>query len=271
MLAKPRSITGIGITQVLLAASFVVWLLFFPETGDQFAWPVVPAYTAMFIGAGFIVRTFIGIFLWREKHWPRLRWQVAANYAFLIVIFLATYWHIDEMNWKSNIWVAHVWVVAYTVEPILLYLIEPRGPEARAPLPAELQRGSIMVGLKLVLLFGLLVSITIGSLAFINPQFLDTRWPWPLDPFDARVMAAFLALTAVWCLTAYQAPNWGEVRLAVLGLSIYAVSNFIAWLVMLPGLLEMGRENVITYGIGFGFFSLATIYYLWKQERARVR
>ena len=80
----------------------------------------------MFIGVGFIDRILIGYWLWRESSWPRLRWQVAANYAFLIVIFMATYWHIDEMNWKSNIIVAHIWVIAYTVEPIMLFLLEPR-------------------------------------------------------------------------------------------------------------------------------------------------
>jgi hypothetical protein len=40
------------------------------------AWPLTPEMTAMFIGAGFIVRTYIGYFLWREKYWYRVRWQM---------------------------------------------------------------------------------------------------------------------------------------------------------------------------------------------------
>ncbi len=122
MLAKPRSITLIGIVQILLAASFVIWLVLFPAKGELFAWPIKPTFTAIFIGVGFLARTFIGYFLWREKSWPRLRWQVLANYAFLVVIFLATYWHIDEMNWSSSLLVAHIWVLAYTIEPIMLFL-----------------------------------------------------------------------------------------------------------------------------------------------------
>ena len=132
MLAKPRALTSIGLIQVFLAAAFVIWLVFFPSTGNRFAWPVVPSFTAMFIGIGFIDRILIGYWLWRESSWPRLRWQVAANYAFLIVIFIATYWHIDEMNWKSNIIVAHIWVIAYTVEPIMLFLLEPRSPRSQS-------------------------------------------------------------------------------------------------------------------------------------------
>jgi hypothetical protein len=268
MLVKPRTITITGIIQLLLASAFVVWLLFFPSTGIKFAWPIVPSFSAMFIGAGFIIRAMIGYFLWREKYWPKLRWQVAANYAFLIVIFLATYWHIDEMNWKSNIIVAHIWIIAYTVEPVLLFLIEPRTPEAKTPLPPELRGGSIFIGLKRVVAFGLIVCVTIGGLAFINPQFLDTRWPWPLDPFDARIMAAFFALNALWCVTVYFAQDWGEIRLAVLGMTIYAVSNFIIWLFILPQ-LDKARQNIYTYGIALGLFSVLLIYYFWKQERMR--
>jgi hypothetical protein len=268
MLLKPRAITQIGIAQVLLASWFVVWLLFFPNSGSKFAWPVKSPFTAMFIGAGFLVRVFIGYFLWREKYWPKLRWQVAANYAFLIIILLATFWHIDQMNWKSNNIVAHIWVVAYIAEPILLFLVEPRTPEAKAPLPPELCRGSIFPGLKNTLAFGLIVCVTIGGVAFINPQFLDRRWPWALDPFDARIMAAFLALNALWCVTIYFSQNWGEIRLAMLGLTFYAVSNFIVWLVILPR-LDHARKNVYIYGIVLGLFSLLLIYYYWQQERAR--
>lgn len=270
MLAKPRAITFTGFVQILLASTFVIWLLFFPSTGSKFAWPIKSPFTAMFIGAGFIARAFIGYFLWREKNWPKLRWQVAANYAFLIFIFLATYWHIDEMNWKSNLLVAHIWVIAYTVEPILLFLIEPRTEQAHAPLPEEMQRGTVFAGLKNTVILGLLLCVTLGGLAVINPQFLDTRWPWPLDPFDARIMAAFFALNALWCVTIYFARDWAEVRLAVLGMMVYAISNFVVWLVILPQ-LDRARNNVYSVGIGFGLFSILLSYYYWKQEKARPR
>ena len=267
MLLKPRSLTTVGVIQFFLATGFVIWLLFFPSTGVKFAWPISPAFSAMFIGAGFTARALIGYHLWREKYWPRLRWQAAANYAFLIVIFLATAWHINLMNWKSNIIVAHIWVLAYFIEPIMLFLIEPRSPEAKAPLPAEDQHGPVFIGLKRVAAVGVIVSVILGALAFINPQFLDTRWPWPLDPFDARIMAGFFALTALWCVTIYFANNSGEVRLAVVGLALFATVQFIAWLFMLPN-LDPARPNIYVYGIGFALFSILFIYYFVRQQRA---
>jgi hypothetical protein len=269
MVEKPKALTTIGFIQVLLAASFVIWLVFFPSSGTKFAWPITPAFSAMFIGTGFLARTYIGYSLWREKYWPRLRWQATANLAFLGVIFLATYWHIDQMNWKTNIIVAHIWILAYTVEPMMLFLLEPRTPQAKERLPEALRGGPLFAGLKNILAFGLIVSMTIASLAVINPKFLDTRWPWTLDPFDARIMAAFLALAGVWCLTGYFAEDWGEVRHAILGLVIFAVSNFILWLYILPQ-LDQSRPNIYTYGAAFGFFSIFLIYYYWKQERARL-
>jgi hypothetical protein len=268
MLAKPRTISVTGIIQVLLASAFVIWLLFFPSTGGKFAWPIKSPFSAMFIGAGFIPRAFIGYFLWREKDWPKLRWQVAANYAFLLVIFLATYWHIAEMNWKSNLLVAHIWIIAYTAEPIILFLIEPRTAQAKAPLPEELRRGPVSPGLKIVVTLGLLLCVTLGGMAIISPQFMDTRWPWALDPFDARIMAAFFALNALWCVTIYLAEDWAEVRMAALGMTLYALSNFVVWLVILPQ-LDTSRNNVYSYGIGFGLFTILLGYFFWKQEKTR--
>jgi hypothetical protein len=267
MIAKPRAITTIGIVQIFLAASFVIWLVFFPNTGWNFAWPVTPAFSAMFIGVGFIARTYIGYYLWREKDWARLRWQVYANYAFLFVIFLATYWHIDEMNWKSDILVAHIWVLAYTIEPIMLYLLEPRSAESKAQLPAELYEGPILVGLKRVATLGLVLTITVGSLLFINPRFMNTRWPWPLDPFNARIMAAFLLLAAAWCREVCFAGHWAEVKRAVFGLVIIAASNFALWLVIYPQ-FDPARKNGLTFGIAFGLFAVLLAYYYLRQERA---
>ena len=79
MLQKPSSINGVGIIQFLLAAVFVIWLLFFPDTATRFAWPIPHHVAAMFIGTGFILRSFLGWHLWREKYWYRLRWIVWGN------------------------------------------------------------------------------------------------------------------------------------------------------------------------------------------------
>lgn len=268
MVLKPATITRVGIVQTFLAASFVVWLLFFPSSGRNFAWPIAPEQSAMFIGAAFIIRAYLGYHLWRQKHWYKLRWQVWGNYGFLAVLLVATFWHVDEMNWHSNIWIAHIWVLAYIVEPLVLPLYEPRSVEARAPIPDHLKEGQIFIGLKRTLLVGYVIGVALGLLLFIHPEFMDTRWPWALDPFDSRIMAAFPVMGGLWALYGYLADDWAEIKLGVLGILIFNAALFVVWLYNLPR-YDFGRENVIQYGIITAVLALLLGYYYLKQERAR--
>jgi len=267
MLEKPATISRVGIIQFFLASVFVVWLLFFPATGNKFAWPIVPPLSAMFIGAGFILRTFMGWHLWREKYWWRIRWLTWGNYTFLGILLVSTFWHVEQMNWHSNIWVAHIWVLAYILEPLMLPQYEPRGEEANAPIPSDEARGQIMNGLKNVLTALFIVSITIGGLLFINPKFMDTRWPWSLDVFDARIMAAWPTAVGVWALTMRYKKDWAEIRMGMQMLIIYASALFVLWLVKFQG-FEPARENKEMFGVFTGIFSALMIYYYWRQEKA---
>lgn len=270
MLRKPASISNVGLVQFLLASSFVVWLLFFPDRGVDFAWPVVPRQTAMFLGASFIVRAYLGYHLWRQEHWHNLRWQVLGNYGFLAVIYLATFWHVEEMNWFTNIWVAHIWVVAYIVEPVILPLIEPRGAGKNDPYPADLKEGPIFPGVKRIMVGVMLLCATVAGLLIINPAFMDTRWPWALNPFDARIMAAFPTLAGLWAASIYFAEDWAEIKLGIYGLILYAVSLFGMWLVNLPA-FNYARKNVWTFGIVVGVFAVLMGYYVWRQSQQKAR
>lgn len=265
MLRKPTSLNGLGLVQVILAATFVVWLLFFPERGDAFAWPVVPRLTAMFVGASFIARAYLGFHLWRERYWYRLRWQVWGNLGFLVVIFAATFWHIDEMNWSSNLLVAHIWVVAYAVEPLLLIIIEPRGEEADAPLPHELREGPISQTFKRLMVTLYVILMVIAALLFLNPEFADTRWPWPLDPFDARIMAAFAVLPALWAVRVYFMEDWAEAKLAVRGLIIQGAALVVLYFITVG---EFRSTNRVEYGVALTVMTILTTYGYWRQERA---
>jgi hypothetical protein len=268
MLRKPGSITGVGIVQFFLAAIFVVWLLVWPDTGVNFAWPIQPRLTAMFIGTSFILRVFLGYHLWREKFWYRLRWIKWGNFVFLGVLFFATFWHLHQMNWKSNIGVAHIWVVAYIVEPLILTLVEPHQAESKAPVPTELAEGPISIGLKRTLAAVYIMVITGGGLLLINPAFTDTRWPWPLDPFDARIMAAWPAACAVWAATMYFGKDWAEIKMGVQTLIVYTTALFVVWLVTFSQ-YDPARHNGLTFGIATGLVAAPLIFFYWRQEASR--
>ncbi len=268
MLLKPKSITRLGLVQVILASVFVVWLIFFPSTATNFAWPISPVESAMFMGAGFIARAYLGFLLWRKTYWYELRWQVWGNYAFLAVLLVGTFWHIGEMNWETNIIIAHIWVLAYIIEPLVLPLYEPRGEEAKAPYPVELREGPVFAGLKRVLLVGFIAGVALGLLLFINPEFMDTRWPWALDPFDSRIMAAFPILVGMWALYGYQNDDWADIKPGVLGSLLFTAAIFLIWLYSLPN-LDPDRENVIEFGIISAGFAILLGNYYYRQERAK--
>src|SRR5258706_9605667 len=178
-----------------------------------FSWPVVPELTAMFLGAGFILRSYFGYHLWRDKYWYTVRWSLYGDYVFLNVLFVSTWWHISEMNWHLDgvsdglrifsLVIVHVWLLAYTFEPLTVFLLHPRDVEANAPVPANLSEGELQMPLKSALLAIFYVGTAMWELFFFTPQFANTRWAWELNAFDSRIMSAWFAGSAVWSVTMY--------------------------------------------------------------------
>lgn len=269
MYPKPRLLNSIGLVQCLLATFFVVWLLY-PGGGPAFAWPVTPTMTAWFLGVSFILRSVLGFAILRERYWYRLRRIVWGNYAFLTVIFLATFWHLGEMSWKTHGLLAHVWVLAYIIEPLILVLREPRDAESKAPVSPEIAEGPIFPGLKWTLVGVYMVGVTIAGILFINPAFADIRWPWALDPFDARIMSAWPAACAVWAAFLYAATDWAEAKLGVQLLLLYATSLFAFWVLTFPD-YDPARVNRLPFGVVVGLLMVSLAYYYFRQEAARRR
>jgi hypothetical protein len=255
----------VGLLAFLLATAFV-FLLLRPGGGEDFAWPVTPRTSAIFIGVSFMLRSLVGLLLWRVHDWYRLRWFVLGNYAFLAVIFLATFWHIEDMNWQRSILLAHVWVIAYVAEPLLLPYLQPRKDRLGDPLPSGRSEGPVLPGLRNTLIATLVVSATITALLFINPEFTTTRWPWPITPFDARIMAAWPAAWAVWAGTMAFATDWAEIRLGIAAMAFHAGALAIAWATLwATGQWDLSRHNVYTSGLLVAVAAVALLYHYWRQ------
>ena len=264
---KPAAISRIGMVQFFLASTFVIWLLLFPQSGTNFAWPITPVESARFIGASFLLRAFFGWHLWRQRDWLYLRWSRWGNFAFLSILFLTTFWHIDEMNWDSNLLVAHIWVLAYTAEPLVLWLVEPRSAESEAKVPASLSEGPVLPGLKTLFMFLFVVGMGLGAVFFMNPAFADTRWPWALTGFDSRVIAAWFVGMSVFSATMYFAEGWAEIKIGVQTLLVYNLSIFLLWLFSFRT-FESSRNNVYTVGIAPAILIVLLGYYYWKHNAA---
>lgn len=282
MYLKPKGFDRVGIIQCFLAAFFVLWFLILPETGKYFAWPVVPELTAMFLGAGFILRSYFGYHLWRDKYWYTVRWSMFGDFTFLGVLFITTWWHVQEMNWNVpnvssglrifSLVITHVWILAYTFEPLTVFLLHPRDPEANAPVPPDLSEGELLRPTKSALLAVFYLGAALWALFFFTPEFANSRWPWPLNPFDARIMSAWFAGSAVWSVTMYFMKDWAEVKMGVRALLLLLLGWLGVWLFAssrypLNNTAIAPRQGLV-YAIVLGIMVAWFLFAYWKQEQA---
>ncbi len=283
MVLKPKGFDRVGFVQCFLAAFFVLWFLILPRTGLYFAWPVVPELTALFLGAGFLLRSYFGYHLWREKYWYPLRWSMAGDFAFLGVLFVTTWWHIEEMNWNLqgvgnglrlfSLVIVHVWVLAYTFEPLSVFLLHPRGADVNAPVPVELAEGKLQNSLKSALVAIFFAGAALWALLFFTPAFANSRWPWELNPFDSRIMSAWFAGSSVWAVRMYFMEDWAEVKMGVRALLLFVLGLLGVWLVSFPR-YELNHTPIasrqgIVYGLALVGMAAWLLFAYWQQERAR--
>jgi hypothetical protein len=281
MYPKPKGFNNVGIIQCFLAAFFVLWFLTMPQNGIYFAWPVKPEMTTLFLGAGFLLRSYFGYHLWRDKHWYTLRWSMNGDFAFLGTLFLTTWWHASEMNWHIqgvsdglrifSLIVAHVWVLAYTFEPLTVFLLHPRAKEARDPVPAELSEGEIQPVMRNALAATFFLGAAFWAVLFISPEFANTRWPWELNAFDSRIMSAWFAGSSVWAVTMYFMKDWAEIKVGVRALMLFLLGEFVVWIVAAPRYpsnhTAIASQQGITYEVALGVMAAWYLYAYWKQEQ----
>ena len=282
MYPKPKGFDRVGVIQCFLAAFFILWFLLLPAQGAYFAWPVVPELTALFLGAGFILRSYFGYHLWRDKYWYTVRWSMFGDYAFLSVLFITTWWHVQEMNWDLqgvspglrtfSLIITHVWIFAYTFEPLTVFLLHPRDPEADAPVPAQLSEGGLLPPLKSAFLAMFYIGAALWALFFFTPEFANLRWPWELNPFDSRIMSAWFAGTATWSITMYFMKDWAEVKMGVRAILLFLSGLLVVWILTswrYPlNHTEIAARQGLVYGGSLAVMVAWLLLAYWKQEQA---
>ena len=167
------------------------------------------------------------------------------NLAFTGTLLLATYWHIDEFNWTQfETPMAHIWIVLYIFEPVMMLYLIPRGifaveaPVDRRPAP-PLFKGWLVLLTGLFLMHGLLL--------VAQPEFAAARWPWELNPLDARMVAAWFLGWSVWCGTMAFARDWDEIRRGIQLLLLNGIA-LLATVVLFRDEFIPGRDTIAGYG-----------------------
>jgi hypothetical protein len=266
-LRPPRSQVVWGLLGAAAAAWFAIWMLFFPDLiAGRFAWDITPHYAMAFIGAGYVFRTAFFLNAAREGDWIRLRWIVWGNLVFTGTLLLATYWHADEFNWNPlQTPVAHLWIVLYIFEPVTMLYLIPRGIFA---VVAPVTGGPLHPLLKGFLVFLTGILLMNGLLLVINPEFAATRWPWELNPLDARMVAAWFLGWSVWCGTMAFASDWDEIRRAAQLFILNGVALLVTAVVFRDEFVP-GRNTIAGYTGALVLLTLVMTAFYVVQERRR--
>jgi hypothetical protein len=265
MIAMPRSLRLWGVVGALLAAVFAVWMLLFPQfIPTAFAWNAQPRAAQAFIGAGYLFRTYFFLLFVFVPDWRLLRWTYYGNLLFTGTLLLATLWHAPEVHWLTV--TAHIWIVFYTLEPVIMHFTIPRAGER--PEEPVTSGGPISSLFRWFLILEVGIAMLFGLALVINPEWLNTRWPWELNPFDARIVAAWWLGSAGWVGSMVRAHDWDEVRLGAIGNLILTAALTVASVVFLP-YFNHTHPTVQPYIIGMAVLSLGLAFFIWQHERRR--
>lgn len=184
---------------LVLAGANGAYLYLVPsEAAENYAWPVKPAATAAFMGAGYLaglVAAYLAIF--RARHWRSVYALVPAFICLSVLLLAATLIHADRFRWGfPPTW---IWTAVYAGIPVaatLLWRMQSRAARADHPAPADprtrtLRAVSVAAGASLT---------AVAVVLFVAPDGVLARWPWPLTDLTSRVLGGWYALSGTMLL-----------------------------------------------------------------------
>ena len=185
-------LTRAGIWVLLvLAALNGLFLYLLPGRADtDYAWSIVPAVNAAFIGAGFLAGTLAtGLVLAYATRWRSFSTLPVALWVLASSLLAATIIHNDRF--KFDYVPTWVWTFVYAAVPLAVPYLVLRQRRNADPEPAADRRLLPLRVLSAILGVGLLA----GAIAlFAAPVELGQHWLWALTPLLGRAVAAWYAL-----------------------------------------------------------------------------
>src|SRR6188474_580180 len=179
---------------IILPFLFVATFLLFVLPGrsnELFAWTVDPPLTAMFLASAYLGGIWFFVHVIRQRQWHRIRYGFPAVFAFVTLLSIATFLHLEEFHEGDISFI--LWLLLYVTMPFLVLAAllanlsaDSGKPEARDFALPMFPR----VALAIVGFLALIVGVTL----FVLPSLLVDTWAWTLTPLNARIIGAVLTL-----------------------------------------------------------------------------
>ena len=223
-------------TRVLLGAfssltllAFVALFILAENTESTFAWTIQPPLTAAFLGSSYAAGTVLVLLSLREWAWANVRIPFLTIFVFVVLTLVATLMHVNKMHFDDDFGgldllakvAAWFWLAVYVVVPVAMLVLLVR--QERAPGDDPPARHPVPTALRVPLAVESVALLVVGALLFIDPTTATTVWPWPLTPFTARVVAAWLLAFGLATALAALMGDLHRLRTATIAYTVFGV------------------------------------------------
>ena len=233
-------------------------------TGTHFTWKVAPAFTAFWMGTGYLGGAWFFFNVARGRRWHEVALGFLPVTAFVWAMLFATILHWDRFDHDHLPF--QLWLFLYAATPFVvpaLWLWNRRRDQRRAAQGEVLVPRAVRVALGIV---GLVLCAT-ATWMFVAPRAAIEVWAWKLTPLTARVMAGWLSLSGVGGLVLASETRWSAWRVLI--------QSMLLWLALLTGGVyrawgdfDVSRPAIVAgYAVPTSLLGLLVLY-LWF-ERAR--
>lgn len=235
----------LGVFAALTALATGALFVLAESTEETFAWTIEPPLTAAFIGAGYAAGFVLVVLSLRDRVWAHSRVPVLTIFVFVVLTLVATLVHINRMHFddefaglgflaKAAAW---FWLAVYVVVPVVMVVVLIR--QERAPGDDPPPRHPVPPGLRIALAVESAALLVVGALIFVRPTTATSVWPWPMSPFTARVVAAWLVAFGLATAVAAVAGDLRRLRTAAIAYTVFGVLVLVA-VARFPGTLDWG-------------------------------
>jgi hypothetical protein len=204
------------------------------NTDETFAWTIQPPLTAAFIGAGYAAGFVLVVLSLRDPIWAHSRVPVLTIFIFVVLTLLATLVHINRMHFDDDFSAlgflakaaAWFWLAVYVVVPVAMAVLLIR--QERIPGHDPPPRHPVPVVLRIALAVESVVLLVVGTTIYVRPTAVTWLWPWPMLPFTARVVAAWLVSFGLATALAAVAGDLRRLRTAAIAYTVFGLLVLVA-------------------------------------------
>jgi hypothetical protein len=240
------------------------------RTDHYFAWTIAQPLSATFLGTGYWTGAALLLFAASERAWANIRVALAAVAAFVPLMLLTTFLHLDRFHLNSPDTFAQVaawaWMIVYVTVPFAVLAILWVQLRIRGSDPQKL--GPLPLGIRVLLGVNALISLALALILFFTPQALVPFWPWQLTPLTAQAIGVGFFAVVTASVQFLRENAWSRGRVGTVSYLLIGSLQLLA-LLRYSETVDWGRPGSWFYVVFMGAILCGGIYSAiraWKPQ-----